>query len=408
MQHSTLRSICVAQCVLFAALTAVAQMSTLVEPSPNQILPPKFLFSTDYEGGKVHGYLVNASSGAITPSGQNPPWAHWGPTRAAADVGGYRLYVINQGSKDLNAYFIYRNNGYIYGVPGSPFSIGQPPMDLKVHPSGHYVYVVAQDGAHNSWLYGFAVQSNGSLKPVSGSPVTTVTGSETLAIDPQGKYLYVSSYPGTPSPGTSEIAAYSISATGGALTPVAGSPYVEPNSQYCANGGWDVAIHPSGNFLIIPNMCEGIVVYRIGRSTGALTLVKGSPFGVPYPPYPVVESIAMDPSGEYFWISSQYCETGCSQSTDTWKFDSSSGVPSYLESGESGCGLLTRSDPSGKFLYVIGDTTPDSNCAGNGEKPGIWGMSVNRGNGAVQNLPGSPWASANSDWFLTDGLVITP
>jgi 6-phosphogluconolactonase (cycloisomerase 2 family) len=381
-------------CAISSAFIAVAQTS----------LPaPKFLYSTDYKEGKVHGYIVNPTSGSIKPTGQTPQWAHWGPTRVASDKGGYRLYVINQGSADLNAYFIYRNNGYIYSVPGSPFKIGQAPTDVGVHPSGDYVYVTAQ----SNWVYAFHVQSNGSLAAVPGSPFTTVSKPQALAIDPQGKYLFVSSYPATSTPSKSEVEAFSINSTDGALTPVPGSPYVEPNSPYCANGAWDMAVHPSGNFLVLPNMCEGIVVYRISRSTGTLSLVKGSPFPVPYPPYPVVESIAMDPRGQYIWISSQYCHSGCGQSTDTWRFNATTGVPTYLESGESACGLLARADPSGKFLYVIGDTQ-GLGCAGTDLTPGIWGMSVNRTNGAVKNISGSPWASPNSDFFLADGLAITP
>jgi len=115
----------------------------------------------------------------------------------------------------------------------------------------------------------------------------------------------------------------------------------------------------------------------------------------------------MDPLGQYLWISDQFCQSGCTQSTDTWKFNATTAVPTYLESGESGRGLLTRTDPSGKFVYVIGDTA-GSGCTGTGLTPGIWGMSVNRTNGAVTNMSGSPWASPNSDFFTTDGLAITP
>jgi len=296
----------------------------------------------------------------------------------------------------------------LHSVPGSPFAIGETPTGVTVTPSGDYVYVTTLKSASSpeSFVYAFSRQSNGSLRPVPGSPFSTVNWAQTLAIDPQGKYLYVSSSPETPFASTSQVDAFSINSTNGALTPVPGSPYTEPNSSNCANGAWDIAIHPSGNFLILPNMCEGVVVYRIARSNGSLTLIKGSPFPVPYPPGPVVQSIAMDPLGTYLWISSQFCNSGCGQLTDTWKFNATTGVPTYLESGESACGLLTRPDPSGKFLYVIGDKQ-GSGCAGTGLTPGIWGMSINRPNGAVKNLPGSPWASPNSDFQNTDGLVIT-
>jgi len=387
-------------CSIFSAIMAFAQTSTP---------PPKFLYSTDSNGNKVRGYVVNATTGVIKPTGQTPPSTHTGPTRVASDKGGYRLYVVNNNSKDLSAYFINRSNGYLSPVPGSPFAIGQTPTDVFVHPSGKYVYVTTLNSTSNpaSFVYAFAVQSNGSLKLVPGSPVSTVNWARALTTDPQGKYLYVSNYPESSTPAKSEVDAYSINSTDGALTPVPGSPYVEPNSAYCANGAWDMAVHPTGNFLVLPNMCEGLVVYRISRTTGTLTLIKGSPFPVPYPPDPVVESVAMDPVGQYLWISSQYCESGCGQQTDTWKFNTTTGVPTYLESGESACGLITRADPSGKFVYVIGDKQ-GYGCAGTSLTPGIWGMSVNRTNGTLKNITGSPWASPNSDTFLYDGLAVTP
>jgi len=389
--------------LVFGFLTAIIAVAQTSAP------PPKFLYSTDSKGNKVHGYVVNPTSGVIKATGQTPPSTHTAPTRVASDKGGYRLYVVNTGSKDLSAYFINRNNGYLSSVPGSPFAIGVTPTDVYVHPSGKYVYVSTMSSTSDpaSFVYAFAVQSNGSLKRVAGSPFSTVNWARALTIDPQGKYLYVSSYPESSTPAKSEVDAYSINSTDGALTPVPGSPYVEPNSAYCANGAWDIAVHPSGNFLVLPNMCARVVVYRISRTTGTLTLIKGSPFPVPYPPNPVVESIAMDPLGQYLWISSQYCESGCSQETDTWKFNTTTGVPTYLESGESACGLITRSAPSGKFVYVIGDTQ-GSGCAGSNLTPGIWGMSVNRTNGSLKNIPGSPWTSPNSDWFLSDGLAVTP
>jgi len=387
-------------CALLSGCMTMGQTSTL--PAP------KFLYSSNFSGNKVLGYTVNPSTGAIKATAQGSVATHTGPTRVASEKGGYRLYVINQTSKDLSAYFIYRNTGSLHPVPGSPFKIGVTPTNVAVDPSGKYVYVTTLESTSNprSDVYAFAVESNGSLKPVPGSPFATANWAFALAIDPQGKYLYVSSSPETSTPSTSQIDAYTISSTDGALTPVPGSPYTEPNSQFCANGAWDIAIHPSGNFLVIPNMCEGMVVYKIGRTTGTLSLVKGSPFPVPYPPSPDVESIAMDPAGQYFWVTTQFCESGCSVSTDTWKLNATTGVPTYLESGIAGCGLLARSAPSGKFVYEVGNINSD--CSGGGTTPGLWGLGVNRSNGAFKKVSGSPWASPNADFFTTVGLAVTP
>ena len=90
---------------------------------------------------------------------------------------------MSQGSKDINAYFIYRSNGFISRVPGSPFAIGQVPTDIVVHPPGHYVYVTAKQ----NWVYVFAVRSNGSLTPVPALLVSTVNKPQALVIDPARK-----------------------------------------------------------------------------------------------------------------------------------------------------------------------------------------------------------------------------
>lgn len=400
-------------CTVRFSLKIVVGMTLATAMADAQTLPPpKFLYSSEAANNKVHGFLVNATTGTLTPNGQVGVATNQEPTRVASDKGGYRLYVTNHNSKDLSAYFINRRNGHLAAVPGSPFKIGEAPTGVAVHPSGHYVYVTTFLSPTNpaGSVYAFAVQSNGSLKTVPGSPFATINWAQTLAIDPQGKYLYVSSSPEVPHSAISKVDAFSISSTDGGLTPLPGTPYTEPNSSRCANGAIDIAIHPTGRFLLLPNLCEGVVVYRITRTTGTLTLIKGSPFPPPVPGFLQegdVNSIAMDPQGVYFWVTDSFCFVGCSMTTDTWKLNTTTGVPTYLESGIAGCALLARSDPSGKFLYEIGDTG-SPNCGGTGPPDAIWGFHLNRTNGSIKNISGSPRKSPNSDSFYTDGLAVTP
>src|SRR5262249_27369649 len=160
----------------------------------------------------------------------------------------------------------------------------------------------------------------------------------------------------------------------------------------------------------LPNLCEGTVIYRIDRSTGSLSLVTGSPFPPPGPGFAAtgdVQSIARDPQGTFFWVTDSYCQSGCSMATDTWKLDTTTGVPTYLSSTFAGCGLLARSDPSGKFLYQIGNIQSNTSC-GFGVPSALWGFNVNRSNGALNTISGAPWPSANSDSSSTSGMVITP
>jgi 6-phosphogluconolactonase (cycloisomerase 2 family) len=363
-----------------------------------QTAAPKFLYSTDYSGGKVHGYLVSPSTGAITPTGQNPPGAHRGPTRTVSDKGGNRLYVINYGSKDIDAYFIYRNDGYIYKIPGSPFAIGQVPTNVAVHPSGHFVYVTAKNNA----VYAFSVESNGSLKLVAGSPFPTQNDPEALAIDPDGHYLYTND-----AQKANKIDAFSINQTDGALTPVPGSPFAQtPNP--CDDGSDDMAIDSSGKFLILPQYCTGTEVYRIDSASGSIAQVPGSPFPVPANQGPqAASSIAVDPLDRWIFIETEICDSGCSASTETYAFNKTTGAMTFLESGLGDCGEYVRADPSGKFLYAIGQVqacdggTPSSPSA-------ILGLSINQSKGSVSSVPGSPFKSPNLDDNYYVGLVITP
>ncbi len=261
--------------------------------------PPKFLYLTDYKGGKVNGYLVNPSTGAITANGQTPPWAHWGPTRVASDKGGYRLYVINWGSKDLDAYFIDRSNGYLSQVPGSPFAIGQNPTGVAVAPTGKFVYVTAQ----NNYVYGFSVESNGSLTPVAGSPFLTQSDPITLAIDPSGKYLYTDD-----GADGNKIDAFSINELDGALTPVAGSPFTQSPSS-CGDGGNDMAVDASGQFLVLSQYCNGTEVFRIEPANGSIAQVPGSPFPVPAGQGPAgfIGSITWtERCNSYIWVEDRF------------------------------------------------------------------------------------------------------
>jgi 6-phosphogluconolactonase (cycloisomerase 2 family) len=414
MRHVPLTSL-LAAAVTALTLAISSQFSpvTSAQTSTPALERPRFLYSSDFFGNRVLGYTVNPTTGEISPTRQGSTSAHRGPTRVASDKGGNRLYVINQGSKDLSAYFIFRNDGSLHSVPGSPVNLSRTPYGLVVHPSGRYVYAttISSDANPESFIYAFAVQSNGSLRPVPGSPFPTSEWSRALAIDPQGEYLYASTYAGVIGP-ANFVAAYSISSSDGALTPLPGSPYQVPNSSNCATGAWDVAVHPSGDFLLLTDACLGTVVYRIDRSTGTLSMVKGSPFQPPgsFRFNGSVDSITMDPEGVYFWVTDTYfLMPGIFAATDTWKLNTTTGVPTYLESGIGGCGLLVRSDPSGKFLFEIGDTLSNFACGGVAPSA-IWGFSVNRGNGFLKNLNGSPRKSPNSDdsGGLTDGLAITP
>jgi len=397
------RVIAILSCVV--AIAAVALAATPVDSPDNSKAatlkrhPPRFVYSTDQASGKVYGYVVDASTGSLSPTGQASQLAHSAPTRVVADATGHHLYVINTGSKDINAYIIDRKNGNLTNPPGSPFAIGQAPNDLRVHSSGKFVYVTVESGG----VYAFAVQKDGSLRVVPGSPFPTQADPWGLSISRNGKYLYVTDY----GPGT--IDAFSINKIDGTLTPVPGSPFTEePVGQGgCTTGALEISTDATGKFLIVPRACVSMInVYRIDQSTGTITDVPGSPFALPYPQLEVPDSLAVDPLDRFVFVEDDYCYSGCTPATEIWTFNGKTGFMQYQQSMTGVCGQLVRTDPSGKFLYGIGDANEDSN--GDQANPSLWGFSYDQNNGSLSNLPGSPFASPNSNFEFSDGLWVTP
>src|SRR5579872_6061868 len=153
---------------------------------------PRFLYDAEYSTGNVAGFGVNAATGALTSTGQVPVKAGKNPSQLTSDARGYRLYVVNQGSQDLNAYFINRANGFLTAVPGSPFKLAGSGTSVAVTSSGKFVYATTDSlQGGKDGINAFAVESNGSLSAVPGSPFQAGVLPGSIAVDPTGHYLYV-------------------------------------------------------------------------------------------------------------------------------------------------------------------------------------------------------------------------
>lgn len=104
-----------------------------------------------------------------------------------------------------------------------------------------------------------------------------------------GAFMYVANQ------SAGSVSAYVINTQSGALTEVQGSPFAAGSSP------WQVAIDPAGKFAYVANLgssssSSNVSAYTINPSGGALTQVQGSPFaaGRDYP-----TAVAIDPTGEF-------------------------------------------------------------------------------------------------------------
>ena len=154
-----------------------------------------------------------------------------------------------------------------------------------------FVYVT-NEGSNNISAYSIDATS-GALTPVAGSPFGTDSGPNAVAGNVTGTFAFVANqnYPN----GSGSVSVYSIDATSGALTPVTGSPFGDADGE-----PYGLAVDPTGKFAYVTNLfSNNVSAYTIDATSGALTPVAGSPFatagGEP-------EGTAVDPTGKFVYV----------------------------------------------------------------------------------------------------------
>ena len=292
-----------------------------------------------------------------------------------------------------------QSGGDLYLLPSSPLNPSITNSNSMVLDQALNLIFVSSDQGTGSISELTVSPSTGALALTTNS-VTTTDVPTNLAIGPSGTVLYASSY------GSATIAAYTITASSGALTPVAGSPFpVTCSGAFCGNDNnpgamvydsadqtlyladvtdWVVgayavggngaltfigntsatinvnglAITPNGKFLYATNGGAGSVsAYAVTPSAmlngnpEPLTPVADSPFSAgSNPATPVIE-----PTGKYLYVYNSG-----EQSVEAYSIDQSTGELTEINTysidnpdvtGLSGQGGLAI-DPSGQYLYV--------------------------------------------------------
>jgi 6-phosphogluconolactonase len=382
--------------------------------------PGGFVYTTNsnytYGGNTsntVQGFTIVASNGALAPTGQGPVNANVDPMSAASDKGGYRLYVGDYVSGDIFAYFIDRNNGYIFPVSGSPFPVNHSVTSVAVHPSGNFVFATRDENGSGDGVAVFAVQNDGSLVEAAGSPYLTQPGPWTMVMDPGGQYLYVAT---TDYYGVNQyfsIDAFAFNATLGVLTPVPGSPFAFRIPSACGAttlfpyGLFDL----SSKYLYVadPGM-DSISGATIASSIGNLAEIGGSPWpdegGCNPPPNEPIYwagpvSLAVDGAGKFL-----YALNAGAQNIAIYSIAANGALTfsKYAETGDVCSGSL-GTDSTGSYLYA-GNCYSSSVYAGYNA---ISGFSINPTTGDLTQLPGSPYTyPMGGNYDFMQSLTVTP
>lgn len=180
-----------------------------------------------------------------------------------------------------------------------------------------------------------------------------------------------------------------LAACGGSPSPI-GAPGVMaqrarlPQSTVGRDSGAEfayVADYESGN----------VSAYRI-YSDGTMTHVHGSPFAAGGGPL----SVAVDPGGTYLYVANEF---GSTSSISGYAIDPTSGVLTPIKGSPFPSGFTSNAiaiDPAGRFLYVTNWGTASAGY--------VSAYTINRANGALTEVKGSPFAAA----IFVDSIIVDP
>jgi hypothetical protein len=327
-----------------------------------------FVFVADATGstsnGTIDGYTLNTSSSAFGPTS-----SYTAPSTPLND-GGVGMVVAQ--SKYLYTGFGLTNQifgwtigsaGTLTALSGSPYSApfmqfvptGFGTQSIITNPAGTLLFFSAEEtgtGTFAPQVFVYQINTDGSLTAVQGSPFAVpFTGN--LATDGLGKYLYITEALGNHT-GSPEIAGYSIGSTG-ALSLISGSPFTGSNFNM-----WQVQGEPTGKYMIgttgqsvalngLDN--DALYVFTIGTS-GALT--ESSSVTTEFSPL----SIAVQPNtnGDLVYTFGLTDDRSAFNSVEGYTINSNGTLTVLTDSpfSNASVGDLGAFDQSGAFLFIYG------------------------------------------------------
>jgi 6-phosphogluconolactonase (cycloisomerase 2 family) len=266
-------------------------------------------------------------------------------------------YVANAFNNTVSIFTVEAATGQLRH--GGYVSVGLNPSSVGVDPAGRFVYVTTT-GA--SQVEAFSIDpATGALSAVAGSPFLPATGPTSVAVDPTGKFAYVANDL------SNSISAFSINQGSGALTG-AGTVTTGANP-------YSLTVDPTGRFVYVANNgATSVSAFTINPGNGALSAVAGSPFGAGAGP----RSIAVDPTGRFAYVTQVNANT-------VWSYAIDQITGALAKVGEVATWNNPETvtvDPSGRFAYVA-----------NGGSSVVSAYTIDQTSGALTGVSGNPFPS---------------
>jgi 6-phosphogluconolactonase len=355
-------------------------------------------------------YICHQTFGSATCSGSQTGFNGGNPGNGTTSA---FAFAVDQGGtvdgyslSDSAATFTSISDFNAPAITESDFGVGM------VVAQGKFVYAALP---LDDQLYGWSVDSTGALTPLSGFPITvtpTMVGNvstfqynqQVLTTNPAGNLLFLSEA------GDQGILVYTIDSTSGALTSVLGSPFSTQSANLLPQ---NMAMDGLGKFLYVTAGSDDhtgttVAAYSVA-SSGALTLLSGSTgFSLP------IWEFQGEPSGKYMiGISGKtaFLNGSDDKSIHVYSINQSTGVLTDV----AGSPFTTTYAPfniavspvstNGTFVYSF--SVNDSNT---GINP-IEGYQLNTTSGALTAVTNSPFSNLYAGYWgqfdqTGDNLVV--
>jgi len=262
-----------------------------------------FLYTDDIDDDGIGVFSISVT-GSLSPINGSPfampsGWSQIDVDSMAIHPSGKFLYVPDSASNQVVGFTIDGTTGALSQM-SAPFPTGAGPQQVAIDPTGSFLYTSDYNDP-NGGISAFTIDtSSGALTTIVGSPFPTgiAYGPDGLVVHPSGKFLYVSL------PYDNSLAEFAIDGTTGALTPLAGSPFIISQSAFVI--ALSITTTPSGNFLYaLGSQNAEVYGYSVDASSGALTSLAGSPFNISVAT--LMSTLQVDPSGKFLYVG---VETG--------------------------------------------------------------------------------------------------
>ena len=337
---------------------------------------PEMLYATTSltNPNQILTMSIDPKTGALGAASSTP-----GPANSigVTAFNGQYLYASDTPSAEVFGYAINQSTGALSALAGSPFSTGplSVPAGLGTAPGSSTAFLYAADAGG---VDGFSVDvTTGLPTPIRGSPFASGTNLW-LAVDPFGKFLY-----STDQNRPGGIFGFTIGSTG-ALSLVAGSPFTIPGQT--VSNSQPVGVINTGTFVYAGlSATNQIAAFSIVSGTGALIPVPGSPFAAGANPDLLVLG-----RGSFL-----YARNATDGTISGYSINPTSGVLTPITGSpfQIPGGTMTA-DPYGRYLYVT--------SAG-----GIRAFSIDATSGTLSEMSGSPFPASGA-FYLTTVQVPPP